>query len=216
MTPVLEGISLVVVGNWNPAILQGDWIVREVMGGDPAGTQVQLEFSPVAGIPPRTTIGNVTFVPALNRLQMHPKFATGENLALVETYAKQILEKLVHTPVKAIGENFLFRLAEPTEPALEDFEFSTEIGEKFGFPFELQDRQIGVSLELQDGHLINMERSLLKNGSMEFKFNFHYPAATAALANDILGNTFPANFERAKNIVRAYGFTVDEGGETDA
>lgn len=210
MTPVVEGTSLVVVGNWNPAILQPEWIVREVIGGDPAATQVQLEFSPIAGIPPKTTIGNVTFVPTNSRLQMHPKFVNEENLLQVETYTRKILASLLHTPVKAIGENFLFRLAEPSEAAVNEFPVVQDLTEKLDFDFTVKDREIGLSVEIVGGPTMNMERWLKNNGSIEFKFNFHYEVSSAAQANQVLEHSFLANFERAKKIVEAYGFTIEQ------
>jgi hypothetical protein len=216
MTPVVEGTNLVVVGNWNPAILQSEWIVREVIGGDPAGTQVQFEFSPIAGIPPRTTIGNVTFVPTNSRLQMHPKSAVDEDLGLVETYTRKILALLLHTPVKAIGENFLFRSVEPPQAVLNEFPVLQDLTEKLDFDFTVEDREIGLAVRLTDGRRLNMERWLKSNGAVEFRFNFHYDVSSATQANEVLEHSFVENFKLAKAIVEAYGFTIQQGVPANA
>ena len=156
----------------------------------------------------------MTFVPTNNRLQLHPKSVAEEDLNNCETYARRILELLVHTPVKAIGENFVFRSVDPPPPVLEDFPVLQDLAEKFGFDFTIRDREIGLSLELGEGRVVNLERWLKNNGSVEFRFNFHYDVTSATQAREVLENSFFGNCNRARSIVEAYGFVIEEqGGE---
>ena len=100
--PNLPNDNLIVVGRFNPEILQPDWIERYVFEGDEgrrtyAGMQ-QLGIGAPSSLIYRC--GDLYWEPNRSRLRvMGPPGETGR-------FVRQVLKNLPHTPVSAAGFNF--------------------------------------------------------------------------------------------------------------
>jgi len=116
----------VIIGSWNPAILNPDWLSRKIFD-KPDGVEmpVKLELPTKAGMPPRYTLEGVIFVPAMDRLMITPEDTKEENLQLVENKTINLLNILSHTPVAAFGQNFEFMENDPSDDLLSDFSYLT-------------------------------------------------------------------------------------------
>jgi hypothetical protein len=100
--PTVQVASCVAVGRFNPAILTPDWLIAqgilpdgEVEIGQPLGSAI-LQFR-AAGF---------MWYASLNKLQVHSEGIDSDP----GVFVSQVLEKLPHTPVRAVGNNFAIAL----------------------------------------------------------------------------------------------------------
>lgn len=105
MSFVRDSASCVAAGRFNPAILVPDWIVKQ-------GILSEAHFEATA------TMGSPTTVFTMAGLQWHATLARLEVMAEKEgadpgEFVAQILERLEHTPLRAVGSNFHFSITSP-------------------------------------------------------------------------------------------------------
>lgn len=101
-------VNLVVLGNFNPAILTHEFLTKECnlnFGVEPKTQQVS--------IPVVTSLeyGNVAFFADLGRLQISEKHCDDPQKSLISSYLQTYLEKLPYTPLKKSGANFSYELS---------------------------------------------------------------------------------------------------------
>lgn len=171
--------NCVVVGNLNPAILEPKWIVKE--GILPAG-DVAAEFafaatgSKDASFVPRFRLGGLAWIPLAQRLEVQAL----DDAADAGLFVAEVLKRLSHTPVKAIGNNFHFEPRERGEKllslidcrGLRDFahEGDQQLGTEYGIKFSHEDGVLNLSLTA------SLDRV------MEVRFNFHREMVDASEA----------------------------------
>ena len=210
MIYVDKSCTLVLVGAWNPAILNPNWITRNVFEVEPSvETEVLFEFSQTPGAPPRITIHGVTFIPHADKLILVTDQLAQERLQNVERLAANILNTLPHTPVKCFGQNIQFIEEMPTPDQIELFTLQDDIAGRFDAQIEVSSTSIRRSLRL-DGRLLNLTCTLDASGSILFDFNFHYDVESAEEASRELNDTYYNNINRAVALLDSYGFTVDD------
>lgn len=212
MQLVQEQSSLVLLGIWNPAILNPVWLaqnVHETAAGQ--GVQVQAEqFLLVPGQPPRFTVFGIRYTPSRNRLVIHPTEVTEENFGLAQRVAGRILSLLPHTPIAAVGQNFEFVEEHPAPEQLTIFDAANDLAERCDFDFESVSKQLTTSMRTED-RLVNLTR-LNTGGQLRLKFNFHYDVPSATVAAERMANEalFWQNLDFARRIIRSvYGVEVN-------
>ncbi len=200
--------SLIIVGAWNPAILNPQWICHEILGL-PEGEEmpIQMEFAAVPGAPPRVTIDDVTYIPAMDRLNLYPKEFSVEKLTSVENQASRILEILPHTPIQAFGQNFEFIEQEPSADQMRIFDLQGNRIQECEFVQDQRSVDIKQSYSLDDC-ILNINQ-ISQEGSLIVKFNFHYEVENADEARQRLGNTFSRNLRRAIEFLELYDAVPD-------
>jgi|GEM_PF-2103481 len=214
MQLVGEPTSLVLLGIWNPAILNPGWLAQHVHElGAGEGVQIQAEqFLLMPGQSPRFTLSGIKYSPSRNRLIIQPTAITEENFALAQRAAFRILNLLPHTPVAAVGQNFEFVEEHPGAEQLTIFAAGNDLSERCEFEFETLSTQLTSSIRVGD-HILNLTRSN-EGGTMGVKFNFHYDVSSAAMAADRMANEglFWQNLRFAQQFIRSvYGIDVDLG-----
>lgn len=201
--------TLVIVGAWNPAILQPDWIARnalQIQTGAPI--PMTMEFGPGIGFLPRLNIDGVTVAPFPDRLLFGLDSLDVLQLARLEDAGHRTLSALSHTPVTAFGENFDFVEDDPTEEQLGIFDHLVDLSDRVGERFEPVATALKQSVQL-DGRTLNLTREL--NGNSFFiRFNFHYSASSAADAAALLGGQFERNYQVVLNVLRSYQIDINE------
>jgi hypothetical protein len=105
----VERCNLVIVGAWNPAIVSPNWLKQEFPELFP-GSEFQATFVP--GPSPRIhfTMAGVQIDPNAGRLTLRPGTPDRQVLALIPRLALAVYERLPHTPVSAVGFNFIYTL----------------------------------------------------------------------------------------------------------
>jgi len=201
--------SLVIIGSWNPAILNPEWLVREIyQNPEDTDTPVTMEFATKPGMPPRFTIEGTSFVPANDRLMINPQNIEEVNLRFVEDKAIVLLNILSHTPVLAFGQNFEFIESEPSDELLSDITAINGNVADHVDGKELVTSRIITSHEINSG-LLHFTR-VYSRGSMSLKFNFHYDVSTANEAAEKMNGTFVNNLNIVKGILNTYNTEINE------
>lgn len=108
----LTAKNCVVVGHFNAAIIKPPWLVKQ--GILPDG-EMQLSLSDRPEAPRVFKFAGLDWQVGPTRLVVSPVSPDGVNPAVP---VGQILRKLPHTPISAIGHNFIFDV-EPNDPSLE-------------------------------------------------------------------------------------------------
>ncbi len=202
--------TLVLVGEWNSAILTPEWLLRYGFGQE-EGTKssVRLEFAQVPGFAPRFTIEGVTIQPFTDRLTFHANLNNEERLIRIEQLAKNILNELSHTPILAFGLNFKFREEAPTENLLQLFSVDELISSNDDFD--------GIGMELI--HHIKLSEHCTLNlkltyrteaGDVEISFNYDFRVQNAKDAADRIDDSFNDKYKHALSYIDSLGLTLDE------
>lgn len=101
---IVQTASCVVIGRFNPAILTPAWIIKE--GILPAG---ETEVGQGVGGNVAFRLAGILWQPTLTKLEVH----TDTEGSDPGTFVAEVLSRLPHTPIRAVGNNFTTEL--PTE-----------------------------------------------------------------------------------------------------
>jgi hypothetical protein len=198
-----ESVSLVLVGIWNPAILNPEWLGKHLFEKE-GGVPVTLEFSAVPGALPRLTMERTIIEPGRNRVVLRPEGdLSDQELDRVTGVAVKLLRLLPHTPMQGCGENFEFVEAAPGADHLNVFTAANDLPAKLQFEFTAKRHQIVSSIDFE-GRTLNLTRTHA-DGQLRVAFNFHYNASSAGDAGTKLaaGPTFSENHRRALEILKS-------------
>ena len=195
--------SVVILGAWNPSILQPNWLVKEVFK-IPEGKQspMTMEFALIPGAPLKFKLKDITFVPLRDRIVLQAAETTKESLDNVEQTAINILNLLPHTPIGGFGENFEFFEDNPSGELIKIFELKDSLADRVIVPFETISTTVTTSIKIEECTL-NLNR-ILSGGRLKFKFNFHYGVTSANDAASKLNNTFFNNLKFAVTLLNTY------------
>ena len=170
----LSGGACVLVGNLNPAILRPDWVVKHGIlpdGGGSSGFGVGA-----AGITMRFTLAGLTWTPGPERLTVESESDDAEPGAFVA----RVLEKLAHTPVRAVGNNYQFSIGSgDSSPSVIQHAFLS----RFAGDKQFVGASVVVKLSHDSGAVINATLDFDENSNLkDFKVNFHRGASDASAA----------------------------------
>lgn len=101
--------NLTIVGAWNTAILTPEWVVQRV---DWLKTDGEIPIEVSIGIPQniRFRVHGVIVQPTSNRLDLIAEEESSQTYDLMARMATSIVERLPHTPIRAVGHNLSFDL----------------------------------------------------------------------------------------------------------
>jgi hypothetical protein len=100
--PSLDRTSVVVIGAWNPAIIQPDWLFRSKVV-EVGSSEVTVEVNPRTR-QYRYSLGDFRWTVDDNRLEI-----LSQRFEDCGVFAARVLALLPHTPVDAVGTNFVFK-----------------------------------------------------------------------------------------------------------
>ena len=171
--------SLIIVGGWNPNIINPHWISNNLLGpmnpNDPSQEKINVDIdfrmtttSSFKYAPIAVSFKNIRIVFTDNRLDF--SLVKGDNFSLLEEYALKMCDCLPHTPVTAYDVNFVFT----DEKISEDLVNVIHIVQSKNFDTPLIFEQYGFSLDL-DGIRTNINIEIDNNNNRSnLKFNFHF------------------------------------------
>lgn len=102
--------NITIVGNWNVAILNPDWIQAQFpkfKTSDRPQLEIGLNIRDI-----RYELKEIIINPRPDRLIITPKIVSNDCFGDLMDLTAGILEKLSHTPIVAVGSNFAFSLDE--------------------------------------------------------------------------------------------------------
>ena len=102
--------NVVVLGSLNPAILQPSWLVK--CSVIPKDKEVQWRF-PVGAViaPVYFEYDNYEWVVGYDKLELKTK--SGESFVDLGKILIDLFQDLKHTPIRAVGHNFIFDIISP-------------------------------------------------------------------------------------------------------
>lgn len=199
----LDKWSLVVLGQWNTAILSPDWLAREFFHQK----EVRIMYPVLGGGRPIFEAADMRVVVSRNNIVFVPLKDDPEVLNRIESGARHVLTTLPHTPVNAFGENFHY-VADARAPGLEKvltFADADDL-DKNGTTSEVALRR---SLEI-DNHRLNL--TIASGEGLQIELNYHYDVSDATQARERMENTYRANRDHGLQLLDTiYNLILDEG-----
>lgn len=160
----------VVVGAWNKAIFSPEWMIENIISEYqnpkieiPVGLDSSFKF----------TTNDFSFVILGNRLEISSQTLSEESFIKIIEIARKVFRLLPHTPINAIGLNFVFTCNESELEENFHFSFHDEEALLSNINKELTAKAIKRIFKINDKSLLTL--SITKtNQIFEFDFNFNY------------------------------------------
>lgn len=168
-----EGFSIVILGAWNKNIFTVEWLTRELEIKLPINISVPMSD---LSKPMKYEFEGIKFFPSLSSIIINPKCTDKDSLCQSNELAVKILNKLHHTPVKAIGFNMSYKELDGGKAKSEIDEIE-KITNNYGVPLSgfnqiTVNRRIPLVDELNGILNISLEKT---DSFINMMFNYHYP-----------------------------------------
>lgn len=207
----LEGWTIVLAGAWNQAIFTPRWISRNMLMEE--GEQ-QVELGIVLGSDERLfrfPSKKVEVRVAPTRLVIRPVVGDDDTMQTVNVCATRVLESLRHTPIVAVGFNYLFRTDDPptaVNSAL-DGRDAGQLAECSLTPSESSITRQLKGVTIHGAPILNLTfHRDHTSASCTAAFNYHYPKAEDTPFTTSMTGAFIGLRNHAFEVLRAYGATT--------
>lgn len=206
MVPNLSEWTVVMVGQWNPAIFSPDWVAHNLLHID--NVEAQLAVGPVV-TNVRYQTETLLVIPQQDRLIVGGRNAEEATLLEMERCSKAALELLGHTPIRALGINFGFIESDPPTEMLRTFDLA-DAGALSDAGYQVRATDITRSIDI-DSTILKLKMSLSEEGTVRFHFNFTSQVATSQQAADLLSGRVLDCRNKALDILSAVFNLQGEG-----
>lgn len=193
--------NLTVVGAWNTAILTPEWVVQRV---DWLKTDEKIPIEVSIGIPQsiRFRVHGVIVQPTSNRLDLIAEEESSQTYELIARMATSIVERLPHTPIRAVGHNVSFDLEDGERfkavPGT-DLDSVQEQYRAIGGGDAVNGIQVKHAVE-SSTHTLNITYALTRE-NLVLDLNYHYPVVEGLHLAGIL-KEFPDNIHAGKELAQ--------------
>lgn len=205
MKPVASDWTIVIVGNWNMAILNPDWVASEILEKE----QVGIEALIGPGMPSYRYISDeFIIIPRPDRVTISSTLTTPASLNRVESLACTVLEKLPVTPISAIGVNFGYMEEEVIELA-EIFAISDRM-KIADAGLDVFESTIVRSMKF-DEKMLNLRISQKEDGNIRIHLNYHKAVSSAEEASGYIRDKINDFRQHAENLLAdVYNIELEE------
>ncbi len=207
MKPINEMSNINIIGKWNPYIFTPDWMKQNILKTETVMVEYNMDNKQTR------FVGDKFFIyPDPDKIIVDFFEMTNESMSLAEEAAVLILEKLPHTPINAVGVNYVFLVEEAPKVLINMFQLDDEVllREK-GATYDTI--EIKRPIIMKDS-LINL--SLLfdkQNNSVRIHLNFHKNVSNTHDASLFLKNRMVSMHQEALTILaKVYGLRLEEAG----
>ena len=177
--------TLIIAGAWNPAIVNPNWIGREILKYPlekqfTVGIALPIQDMNVAGLQPRLTFESLSMTASAQALTFF--IDAGNDAQILKTFdvASKVLRTLSHTPVVALGINFAYSVGAFCKRVEEAFASNSSLLHAVGDQHGVAAQQSwSVALQLND-HLLNVAYSDQKDNK-EVALNHHFESGGSAV-----------------------------------
>jgi hypothetical protein len=218
MRPNAEAWTVVLVGQWNPAVFNPEWVARNLNDGQPVVAELAAGPGLLAIAGWRVVVGDLLVVPSRDRLVFGTRATTNEALQRIEGAARRVLELLPHTPLHAAGVNFAFVEETPREETLGLVKAADlrRFAEK-GYDVVRNELHRAVRVEKET---LNTVVAVAEDGTMRASVNFHRdlgdvpPDARAPACREALAGKLVRAKKQAVEVLHSvYGLELVEEAE---
>ena len=199
--------TLVIVGRWNKAIFNPEWISKFLLMDE----KLEVEIPLYANGSTRISTKDLRIYVLNNKLNFSVLDNSDETFRKIEELALKVADYLPHTPVDAFGINYKF---EDTENSKIDDCFSyddSSIFEKFGFT---RDSTLIKRSFKKDSFLFNLSVTKKEDKSV-FDFNYHYVIKSLVEFKKFLDTDILINLkEQSKELLsEIYSLEIKQNGK---
>lgn len=204
MKPKQDAWTVVIVGCWNRMIFMPKWVSENLF--DVPEIQKLVPIMPIAPLIYRTD--EISLFVEDQKLVVQARQPTLECLQKMETMAVTALDKLPVTPISAMGLNFGFVEAAPSERLLKLFNFGDDV-DIGSLGWDIGTRNLVRQLT-RGKAILNLKLSS-DSKEVEIHANFHTDVASASDAvNSIKGKIIDRYKECKKLLADVYGLRAEE------
>lgn len=173
--------TLVILGAWNHAIFSQDWVMRNLLS-DEQNVRIEYPVNMIGSL--KYTTDNLSFFIIGERLVLRALNENEQTYQSVVMLARQILRLLSHTPISAMGINFVFKTT--IELNLFDLKDTKPLVSLIGH--EINTQELICSFDLGNSQMLNL-KIRNENSTLMFDFNYNYSVLTPLDIINIFGDT---------------------------
>jgi hypothetical protein len=185
--------NYVVVGAWNPAIIQPEWLRKEFPEVVPETIGIEI-IGPSIGV--RFDLGDFFLEPSSGRLVFSAKEINEKTLLSISELSNGIADRLQYTPISAAGSNFCFPLDSSERFYQDELDNDDQTQDLFG-GVAIVSRSIQHTYSLEN-HNVNIFYDY-KGNERVLRVNFEY--LTPKLAMTEAASMLHSNFKTALELV---------------
>lgn len=218
MRPNADAWTVVLVGQWNPAVFNPEWVARHLNDGKPVVAELAAGPGMLAIAGWRIILDDLLVVPSRDRLVLGTRVTSDAGLQRMEEAARRVLELLPHTPLVAAGINFGFVEKRPSEATL-GFARAADLRRFAESGFDLTGHELHRTVRSGTERL-NTVVAMVEDGTLIASVNIHrdlgdvQPDARAGACRDALSGKLVQAKNQAVGILRSvYELELSEDAE---
>lgn len=163
--------TLVISGSWNPSIFQPEWIASNILG-IPKGEKINVAQCVIPNDDGNHKLinffGNIGISSLGHRLEIFVNSGDNQTSDKSEEIAIKVLKALPHTPLQALGINFLFVEADPSGDLLDKLKTHEGLEKKH----RIKQYNLTSTMVVDEDTDFNFYRTVNDSG-LRFSLNFH-------------------------------------------
>lgn len=187
---VIDTDTLVIIGAWNRAIFSQDWVMKNLLSD---AKNVKIEY-PINGIGSlRFSTEDISFFIFGERLIFKALNSKEQTYRTIISIARQLLRLLSHTPISALGINFVYKT--DSLDIFNSFDDTKKLVDFIGR--EINSQELTRSFSLDEVLTLNLKMQSNDKQSI-IDFNYNYSVNTPLDAINVFGDSDDIIIEKSQ------------------
>ena len=174
--------TLVVVGSWNKYIFSEEWVIANILG---EGVRYTIQYPLNALGSLKFSLENVTFYIFGDRLLFQLNNDLDLSYREIIRTARKIFQKLIHTPVTALGVNFMYQTSDNLG-MLNQLPKNEDLVKAIGH--DISSSELSRTFKLSENETLNFKVEQKDENANIFNFNFDFGIKSLSEALNIIGD----------------------------
>ena len=174
--------TLVVVGSWNKYIFSEEWVIANILG---EGVRYTIQYPLNALGSLKFSLENVTFYIFGDRLLLQLNNDLELSYREIIRTARKIFQKLIHTPVTALGVNFIYQTSDNLG-MLNQLPKNEDLVKAIGH--DISSSELSRTFKLSENETLNFKVEQKDENANIFNFNFDFGIKSLSEALNIIGD----------------------------
>lgn len=174
--------TLVVVGSWNKYIFSEEWVIANILG---EGVRYTIQYPLNALGSLKFSLENVTFYIFGDRLLFQLNNDVDLSYREIIRTARKIFQKLIHTPVTALGINFIYQTSDNLG-MLNQLPKNEDLVKAIGH--DISSSELVRTFKLSEYETLNFKVEQKDEDVNIFNFNFNFGIKSLSEALNIIGD----------------------------
>lgn len=206
MRKIVEESSVVIAGYWNPSIIVPEWINQYLRAGSDKNIGVKLPIGNPT-LPVIYEFDSISLKVNAERIEFVFADNSSGSSDVVIKIVESIVKELNHTPVQAIGINFVYK-EEATNDLLLDIFATKDFNRIIELPISLKESQVvrKISFNDSDDFELNFNAILIENEIVKLNFNFNKNIQSLNEAESFIKRGISFYEKKVEDILKIYEF----------